>query len=309
MKPISRTVQKLVPAILGSVLICFFFSTVQAYSFFLSYTGQPFTWKQTTLPQQAISWNVAPDAPPMVRDAMLQAIQAWAAASRGAIAFVEAPGGIDVVWDDEGDIIPDSTHLAWTQMICKMDQSIVSARIIINASAYAWERGGGGVRSTRLGEVSDLDGTLLHELGHALGMNHSDCVPEQLYGHESTTDLPTMNSILEPGAESLHVDDEAGILKLYAIQETAPATELVVSASPSKGRKPLLSTFYQTGGDDQTVWDFGDGITAVGASVAHKFTTSGVYTVTVQSNGKKGTVTVEVEKGGKAKKVKKPRRK
>lgn len=61
------------------------------------------------------------------------------------------------------------------------------------------------------------------------------------------------------------------------IKVGGPTGNFIVN--PPEGCKPLTSRFYITNANDvsQITWDFGDGLTAIGDSAAHTYTSSGVY--------------------------------
>jgi len=286
------------------------FSEARAFVLLKAPSGKPCVWNLATLSGHTVKWNLAADAPAIARESMLAATAAWSAASNGTLTFVEETGGIELTWDATGAQVPDSLYLAWTTFTCNEQMDIQSAKIVINAAHYTWQRGGaGGLSIIKKQQFADLDGTVLHELGHALGLSHSDIVLNDLYGQQSDRNYPSMHSVLLPGAESLHIDDQAGIRALYSPGSDLPVTDLLVTASPNKGMAKLNVAFSQEGGDSQTHWDFGDGMTRVGASATHVFTSPGTYSVQVSSNGKVGQVTVEVEKRIKVKKPKKAKRK
>lgn len=70
----------------------------------------------------------------------------------------------------------------------------------------------------------------------------------------------------------------------------------VITASTSRGYKPLTVSFNanQSNDPDGTItaytWNFGDGSSASGSSVSHKFTQAAVYTVTLKVTDNKGAV-------------------
>src|SRR5947207_3086253 len=109
---------------------------VSAFTTFVSLTDAQFVWK---LPTQnaGILWQVAPDAPAIVRDSFIAASQAWSDATGENIKFTEGPGGIVVLWDATGALLPDSIFLAYTSFSANA-QGILGAQIVINASQYSW---------------------------------------------------------------------------------------------------------------------------------------------------------------------------
>jgi len=260
-----------------------------------------------------VRWQVVGQAPEIVREAMLYSTDTWSTATEGRLKFEEGPGGIEIEWDTTGQKIVDPLYLAYALFRADGKQNIFYARIVVNANTYTWQRGGyTGVGPYVNGKrEANLDSVVLHELGHALGLDHSDKNSGAIVGSSKTGDLPTMNSIIYPGAETLHLDDETGIRSLYEGTSTGPVV-IVIGASPATGKAPLTVSFNQTEGGEEVQWDFGDGSGGRGAIAQHKYTTPGVYTATANANGKMGTVTIVIEKKGKKakapKKERKPRR-
>jgi len=291
----------------GVALVTLMVQPSSAYSIFKNSTGIPYKWNLATLPSNTIYWTVDASAPAIVRESMLKCTKSWNESTDGVLKFAEGPGGMVVEWDATGVKIPDTLFLAYAYFSSTNQQDITSARIVINAKNYTWQRGGyTGVGPMVNGmREANLDSVLLHEIGHTLGLDHSDRNVSTIIGEVSASDLPTMNSVIYPGAESLHNDDQAGARFIY-LNETSPVEKapLMVLASPLKGKAPLVVSFSQFGGDGTTNWNFGDGVNIKGGAAVRKFTVPGVYNVEVDCKGHKGTVTIEVE----AKSAKKVRR-
>lgn len=292
---------------LGAVLLCFALQDYDsAFVVFTAPQGKPYAWSSAT---PVIRWSVDPSAPPILRESMLYSLKIWSDATSNALKFEEGPGGIFVAWDSTGDKIIDSIFLAYTTFTADSNFNINSGRITVNAYNYTWQRGGyGGVGPISSGKRdANLDSVLLHELGHALGLDHSDKNSSALVGTASAGDYPTMNSIIYDGAQTLHIDDETGIRSIYNTG-SPPAAVLPVTATPTSGPRNVVISFSNADGAEDTEWDFGDGGSASGASVQHKFTALGTYTVTAKSNGMTAQLTVEVQKNIKRQKVRRPKR-
>lgn len=252
-----------------------------AFEFFLLPDGRACKWDSATI----ILWKVVPEAPAIARESMLYATQAWNDASAGRLTFAEGDGGVQVVW---GMTNPNPACLAQSSLHLS-GSAIVGATITVNTRHFSWVRG--PVPDSAPSGTSDLDPVLLHEMGHVLGLNHSDRTDGVFVEQQ---DLPTMNSIIHTSARSLHRDDVTGLRALYEID--VPLPELVVEASPARGTAPLTVALFQTGGNEETRWDFGDGTGSRAASETHRFRTPGIYTVTATVNGMTKSTTIEVLK-------------
>jgi len=281
---------------------------VLGYMYYSTAAGSPYKWNLAKLPNGTLFWQADPKAPDILRQSLSKAAQAWAATLDGKLNFSEGPlggGGITVTWDVTGNLIPDSIFLAYTTFNADLSGSISSVRIIVNASNYTWVRSDDGYVGPPVGgkREADLDSVILHEMGHALGLDHSDKDPTKIVGGYASGNLPTMNSVILPGAQNLHTDDKTGLRFVYT-GDTSPDVEtspppppspLIVTATPASGRAPVRILFRQIGGDAKTAWDFGDGTAATGTKVAHRFTAPGTYVVAAQGGGKSGTMNIQVE--------------
>ena len=178
-----------------------------------------------------ISYSFADNVPDFAKTSITNSFGQWAQAVGGLLIFnqVASGGDIKIVWDDTGVIIPDPTFIGYTTLTWE-NSVLSSAQIILNPKGYTFHSG--EPRGAIIGSpgTADIDGVGLHEIGHSLGLNHSDLDPTKLIGH----DTPTMNSVIYPGAEKLHQDDIAGIQALYSGVELEPISDLKVMEDAMK---------------------------------------------------------------------------
>jgi hypothetical protein len=284
---------------------------VGAYQPFVSQSGKPYVWALDGRPERAIFWMPGPGVPDMALDAMASGFQAWRDATGGQFNYAMGTGEITIDWDTDGSKIGDPLYLAYTTFLADLSGHIVGAHIIVNAHNYTWHRGGfGGVALPEQSGIRDanLDTVILHELGHALGLDHSDKNLSALVGPVMAGDPPTMNATIYPNSGTLHNDDIAGIRSLYPnASGSAPSTISVTATPPSGKRAPFDVILTQHGGDGTTHWDFGDGTSTDGWYAFHRFTAKGLYTVSATAHGVTATTTVQVGNVKRAPKaVKKP---
>lgn len=238
------------------------------------YMGGKLKWKNAD-----IKWAIASDAPPILRESLQYASLAWSSASDGCVRLTEGEGGVRVYWDTTGAKV-SAPFLGITSFAADQEGYIIPSTVVVtvNASSYSWHRGEPrGVT----GWIADLDGLLLHEFGHVLGLGHSEVGGATMYW------------AFYPGAETLSDDDVAGVKALYT--EKLPDAELsplVLSVKRTKyGRNGIFSTLD---GNPLTKWDFGDGTSAVGEKIKHRFPSRGLYLVTAKSFGRTASIWVQV---------------
>lgn len=114
--------------------------------------------------------------------------------------------GVNVIgWDPTGLTAPTTgiTNVWYTGSVGTTKGSFVDVDIRLNA-AYA----------TTYTPASFLDATLTHEVGHALGLQHSDVAGQLMSG-------PPLTSYVN-GATALQADDIAGCVALYGAPGGAP---------------------------------------------------------------------------------------
>jgi len=137
-----------------------------------------------------VTWSLAKSAP-RVRKAVEHALRDWSEVSP--LIFVEVDSGADIRinFDPKGG--PANEFLA-TTLIHLNEEKIVSADIIINARDYRW--------FGRKGH--DLRSVISHEIGHALGLEHSPDPRSLMHGTFVPGEVRTFSE-----------DDIVAIVSLY----------------------------------------------------------------------------------------------
>ena len=117
----------------------------------------------------------------------------------------------------------------------------------------------------------DLFSVALHELGHSLGLDHSDNTSAVMYFAIPQSRVFT----------GLHSDDIAGIQSLYA--PASPPPTAAFSATPRSGSVPLAVQFtdQSTGSPATWSWSFGDGGSSTQRNPSHLYLSPGSYTVSL----------------------------
>lgn len=146
-----------------------------------------------------------------------RAFDAWQGTSETEIAFAEGPGE-NLVWFSD-DWPHDADQLAITSAVSDSTGALVAFDIRINANA-SWGP-----------EGYDLQAAIAHEVGHALGLEHSE------------VDGATMFATLGPGdttTREIHDDDRAALEFLYPYEEDEPVVEEPTTLSCSTAGEARL---------------------------------------------------------------------
>lgn len=130
-----------------------------------------------------------------------------------------SPAANVVAWA-EGDWTHDEDMLALTFLHYATDTGdILDADILVNDEAYRWTDAD---EAPRDGDY-DLANALTHELGHALGLGHSEVLAATMYPSSSS---------MEISKRDLDADDEEGLRAIYAAVEDPTVTETLIMTSP-----------------------------------------------------------------------------
>jgi hypothetical protein len=243
--------------------------TLSAFEFNRAADGTPVAWNSSV----AIAWNVSPDAPESVRSTVVACLDKWSAASDGTLTFVEQSGGICIDYNT-GSTLGKVGAFTTNQVL---SNQIVSSHIELNAANFKWD----GAYAVFLAP------TLLHELGHALGLNHPDAKTSNIAGAMNIQDPPTMWPTITLCANTLHYDDIVGIRTLYAVETSSVETTFSV-AEKHRGRS---YSFESSDAPGEIFWEYGDGTSDT--SAVHRYI-KGLFSVSAESRGRTGTMMLQV---------------
>jgi len=173
-------------------------------------------WKASTVSVRlATPWPEA-YAPDAVQQVIERSLAAWATPDCGQPVFLFAGAGPEPTFDEDDGvttIVPiadkatwdarfGATELARTLVISRASTGeILDADIAVNAGGFDYST---GIECAEA--VYDLEATITHELGHVLGLDHSD------------VEAATMYFDVQPGTcaiRDLDDDDIAGICTVY----------------------------------------------------------------------------------------------
>jgi predicted Zn-dependent protease len=194
-------------ALLAALLIA---PTGQAYTMMTNDSGAPLSWKQ-----MPIKVAINPDNPfglsdDEVEDAVLNAMESWE--SVGAAVEFEYLGFTDTQemgFDGENVVFftdqwqEGSSKAAMTYNWTTEDGAIVAFDIGVNSQNWEWT-------TDEIEPRMDLENVMAHELGHVLGLGHSD-IDDLATMWESTTNGELIKRSLRP-------DDENGLLAIYGTE-------------------------------------------------------------------------------------------
>lgn len=185
----------------------FLYSTSMSYAWEVKTNtqGDPLHWKKSTIPIH-YNPNQSGLSSQQIASAIEQAAQSWSYS----FTTLQNKGETtqrNITYEDEhyailfsDDWNEDPDILALTYTWSKNDGEIVHFDIEINAEHFVWSTDGNN-------QHHDLQNTLTHELGHALGLDHSSI---------SQATMAASSTAGETSKRALHEDDKEGHSYIYS---------------------------------------------------------------------------------------------
>jgi hypothetical protein len=196
-------------------LLALTIATASAWTLHTTADGDPVRW--TGFPVR-YALDARPDDPVPDADAILAyAFAAWEGHGSVPVAFLADPTSENRIgFSDDWPFDPDL--LAVTTPTSNEDGELVAFEIRINAN-QPWATDGDA-------SAYDLQAALAHEIGHALGIEHSEIEAATMFASIGTGDR---------SRRALHDDDHAALTYLYAEPEPLPPTEVVPLSCNTSG--------------------------------------------------------------------------
>lgn len=257
------------------LVVLLFCSNLHAYNFL---PNAPYADKT-----KPIYWT----ADPQFHDATKIALAQWSEATDGVLNFIESDG------TQTPNIIVQQGSLPSLEW----GQALTNSKTVNGVITYF-----NSVVTIDPFLRLDNTATILHETGHALGMDHCGDGPWPF-------DRPIMNAVIDSTIKVLHKDDIDGIRALYGIL-TPYDHPLPITISKKVGRR---YDFLVSDTADPALfhWGFGDSVTVtviglLGQNpIVHRYKKNGSYIVTVFFRGYTGTLSLTVGRQKRAKSLRK----
>ena len=199
------------------LLLALIASDAHAWEVRLDPSGQELSWSSRT-----IQYSINPAGNHTLSSAAINTLAAaatrsWAAPLEGKLTFTQGENttirqpdhadNVNTIYFDD-DWTQDPSLLALTYVWSNPQGEIIGFDLAINSTDHEWATDG---RT----EFNDLLNTLSHEMGHALGIDHSpDVAPATMYPSSPAG---------ETQKRDLHDDDVAAAVYLYGTDEAEPA--------------------------------------------------------------------------------------
>lgn len=187
--------------------------------------------------------------------------------------FNPEANGVKFAPDNCGVAFGDATlaiATTWSIQDGLRHHTITQSGIVFNSNVM-WDVYGGPLR-----ESEDFRRIAVHELGHTIGLEHTDYVTSIMYPYSSDVESPSNYDI-------------QAVDYLYP-HEVPPVSIADFSADPTGGNVPLRVFFTDRsqGSISSWYWSFGDGSHSSEQNPAHTYDLAGAYTVSLTVSGPSG---------------------
>jgi hypothetical protein len=191
-----------------SILLLVLCSSSFGFELFYTTDGKPLKWGSPE-----IYYKFEGHVPRFIKKSFEDQMRKWEAATSGTITFKKAKKRNQVTWFGGGGIriiysrrgwIDDQNTLGYA-VYNNNFTPIAGVTLVINGRSFKWHRGNPffDPEKKKGKRGADIDRVALHEIGHALGLNHS---PDK----DSVMSIP-----LHESQDVLSGDDIVGIQTLY----------------------------------------------------------------------------------------------
>ncbi|CBW25082.1 putative membrane protein [Halobacteriovorax marinus SJ] len=204
-------------------LIFFFSATAHSYVINRTESGEIIKWSSSKNINLFLSTSTPDLSSIDVNSIVTSSVAEWSSRVSNQVNLVTSNDGAvsgrnDIYFQSDDEFFSDSSIVAVTQYIVNSNTTYIhEADIILNDSIYTFS-------SNNL-DTEYLGNVLTHEMGHLLGMGHSQVIESSMYYE------------LRKGQATLHGDDDSGIRYLYG------SSTLGTISGTVAGGKDALSVF------------------------------------------------------------------
>lgn len=200
------------------LLLSLFAADANAWEVRLDSAGQEMMWSANDVPYRVNPSGNHGLSEAAINTLMAAATRNWVSPLKGKLTFtqgdrteIRAPkyeDNVNVIYFDE-EWSQDPSLLALTYVWSNTQGEILGFDLAVNATDHSWATDGRA-------DANDLLNTLSHEIGHALGIDHSpDIAPATMYPSSPAGEVQKRD---------LHDDDVAAAVYLYGGKDQDAAT-------------------------------------------------------------------------------------